>query len=289
MEVFLFQVMLFGIIFFSSFLGRKALNQISLLICVFTFLAIFKSWLMVLQFLTIFISYSIAVERIKNSENSIQNTQTTSTKSYSSENQNSKGYASFITIFIIVISIYCAFNVWSKKNLNKDIPKTESVIQTENNNSTSGHLIFDPNSYSVNNDTNNDNNTVDTVSAVENEKEENESEWGDSGDDVYFGKVKYGIFEFKKNNNCAISEGQLQIEKIDNFKIKILLQVSNYNFSGEISGIAYLSNDLSRATFKSEDCESIILDFLYNGEIQVTELNCRNYHGHGICFDSKFE
>lgn len=262
MEVFVFQIIIFGIIFFSSFSGRRAVNLVSLIICVFTFLAIFTTWLMILQFVTIFVSYSIAVERIKNSENSIQSTQTTSSETYNSETQ-SKGCAPFITIFIIIISIYCAFNVWSKKNLNNDIPETEPTIETENNNSNSDAIIVDPNSF-VN---------VDTVSAVEDTTEIQKPSW----------KIQSGSYLHFTSQSCDIEYARLIIDRQNENDFNFIIQTIGFDGSKlKMVGNAEIYNPYF-AKYKGK--HGVISFTLENEEfIKVS----RSYEDDEICIDAVF-
>ena len=55
-----YQVVIFSIILVAARFGTPALNRVTLAVVVFTFVNIFKPWLMVLQFGTIFVAYRLA-------------------------------------------------------------------------------------------------------------------------------------------------------------------------------------------------------------------------------------
>lgn len=59
MAVLLYQVGIFLAIIIASFFGKKSRNTAVILISIFTLLQVFMSWLLLLQFFTIFIAYQI--------------------------------------------------------------------------------------------------------------------------------------------------------------------------------------------------------------------------------------
>ena len=69
MEVLLFQICLFIIILFSGIFGRKARNWTILIAILFTVIMVFMTWLLILQFITIFIAYLISETYIENKSN----------------------------------------------------------------------------------------------------------------------------------------------------------------------------------------------------------------------------
>lgn len=60
MEILYFQIAIFFVIFIIGSFGNRARLNISLIIGLFTLLAVFTSFLMVLQFFTIFFSYNFS-------------------------------------------------------------------------------------------------------------------------------------------------------------------------------------------------------------------------------------
>ncbi|TXD71262.1 hypothetical protein [Aequorivita antarctica] len=60
MAVFLYQIGIFLAIIIASSFGKKARNTAVILISIFTLLQVFMSWLLLLQFVTIFIAYIIS-------------------------------------------------------------------------------------------------------------------------------------------------------------------------------------------------------------------------------------
>lgn len=60
MGVLLYQAAIFIIIIFSGYSSKKSLNTATIIIVVFTLFHVFVPWLMVLQFVTIGVSYVVA-------------------------------------------------------------------------------------------------------------------------------------------------------------------------------------------------------------------------------------
>lgn len=65
MAVFLYQIGIFTAIIIASYFGKKARNTTVILISIFTILQVFMSWLLILQFFTIIIAYSITLSTTK--------------------------------------------------------------------------------------------------------------------------------------------------------------------------------------------------------------------------------
>lgn len=78
MNILIFQVAIFFIIVFASYLGKRPLITTFILVTVFTIVMVKTSPLMILQFFTIIYSFSFCFRRIERSEKEI-------TKSYSSK------------------------------------------------------------------------------------------------------------------------------------------------------------------------------------------------------------
>lgn len=68
MAVLLYQVGIFLAIQIASLFGKGARNTAIILITIFTFLQVFLSWLLILQLITIFISYLFSKRWFENSE-----------------------------------------------------------------------------------------------------------------------------------------------------------------------------------------------------------------------------
>lgn len=62
MAVLLYQIGIFIAIFIASFFGKNSRNTAVVLISIFTLLQVFTSWLLILQFITIFVAY-VATEK----------------------------------------------------------------------------------------------------------------------------------------------------------------------------------------------------------------------------------
>lgn len=60
MAVLLYQIGIFLAIIIATFFGKKARNTAIILISIFTLLQVFMSWLLLLQFFTIFIAYQFS-------------------------------------------------------------------------------------------------------------------------------------------------------------------------------------------------------------------------------------
>lgn len=302
MEIFIFQIAVFAIIFLSAFFGREALNKTVLIVSVFTLLAVFMTWLIILQFITIVISYSLAVAQINRQEEITERQSNYRKYNPESGSSNNSGCFSALKLIMIALCIYFAYSVWSNKNKTSKNIETEIVEQPQNYNNPNN---FKVDTLSIISGDENIEYSVEDINnqLVEEEQEVQEQGYGNISNDEdaydpfaddpnYFSDESYarsGEFKLAYDLECSILVGKLKLEEIGNRKIKFYLEVGNNRFSGTISGVAHLTEERSRAIFKSETCKSLILDFLPNGEIRITETNCNNYHGTNICFDSVFK
>lgn len=66
MAVFLYQIGIFLAIIIAANFGRRTRNTAVILISIFTVLQVFISWLLLLQFFTIFLSYQISNSILSN-------------------------------------------------------------------------------------------------------------------------------------------------------------------------------------------------------------------------------
>ncbi|WP_026977454.1 hypothetical protein [Flavobacterium tegetincola] len=305
MEVFIIQVIIFGIIFLTSYLGRKSLDITAVVISVFTIFAVFTSWLIILQFVTIVISYLFALDKM-----SLRKEQKIPAKNIvipqnNSKSNNDRGCLTFTTLFIVVMGFLYAYNVWSVKNSNNKIA-SPTIIEENTFKTKVDSKNYDDYEYENNSDED-PTYYVDTVShsnfqnfdtEEENNYFEDEYRYDDdyndyrdasvNDEDTHHSKMKYGNFTFFQDINCEINNAQLRISKGGINQINFFLQVSNKYQMGEISGSAIISKDFQTAIFKSKDCESLIFYFLPNEQIHIKEFNCDNYHGTNICFNSVF-
>lgn len=298
MEIFIFQIAIIAVIFLSAFFGREVLNITVLIVSVFTLLAVFMTWLIILQFITIVISYFLAVPQINRQEQITERQFNYRQNNAESGSSNNSGCFSPLKLIMIALCIYFAYSVWSNKNTTSKNIETEIVEQPQQYNSPNN---FNVDTLSVGFSHGNIEDSVENSNTQlyyeEQELEaniiteqESYDQWdGDKDEYSYGGKVRFGNFKFLEDRNCSISTGILEIKNINNRKINFSLKVSNHLSSGEIAGVAYLTADYSRAIYKSYDCKSIIFDFLTDGKIQISEISCDNYHGNKICFDSEFE
>ncbi len=76
MSILLYQIGIFVTIQIATFYSRKARNTALILITMFTFLQVFISWLLILQLITIYISYqfskNILTSNLSNTQNSYE-------------------------------------------------------------------------------------------------------------------------------------------------------------------------------------------------------------------------
>jgi len=66
MEILLYQIGIFFAIQIASLFGKSSRNVAVVLISIFTILQVFTSWLMLIQFITILVSYNISERRFQN-------------------------------------------------------------------------------------------------------------------------------------------------------------------------------------------------------------------------------
>lgn len=63
--VLIYQVGIFAIIYISSFFGRKARNRVVLILSIATLINVYMLWLLVIQYLNIFIAYTVTEKKLK--------------------------------------------------------------------------------------------------------------------------------------------------------------------------------------------------------------------------------
>lgn len=303
MGILIFQIIIFGIIFISSYSGRKTLDITAIVIFIFTIFAVFTSWLMILQFATIVISYLFALDKMSLSkEKEIIKKNVVIIKPNHTSNNN--GCLTFTALSIIIIGSLYAYNVWTVKKSSKEFYSPtlieENTIETNKESKNYDVYEYDSNSYKEPSyyvdtlspsDTNNFNDQKNQNNYEDEYGYDNDYNYGDVSEDdknIPHSKIKYGNFTFFQDRNCEINNAQLRISKGGINQIKFFLQVSNEYHMGEISGNAILSKDFHTAIFKSKDCESLVFYFLPNEQIHIKEFNCNNYHGTNICFNSVF-
>jgi hypothetical protein len=107
-----------------------------------------------------------------------------------------------------------------------------------------------------------------------------------------YGKTSFGIYQLVKDNDCAIKNAGLRIDKPINGKFNFAIAVDGLEqdgmtMSGRLKGKAtFISSKV--AIFKDQDCKSLIFTFLELNIVKVEESECNTYHGAGICFDASF-
>lgn len=74
MEIIVFQISIFLIITYSGYKGKIYLNLISTLIILFTIVMVNTNKLMIIQFITIILSYLITLNKIETNKNTTKNT-----------------------------------------------------------------------------------------------------------------------------------------------------------------------------------------------------------------------
>ena len=81
MAVLLYQIGIFLAIIIASTFGKKSRNTALILISIFTLLQVFMSWLLLLQFFTIFISYQLSNSFLDRKKDNVQLPNSLRTKS----------------------------------------------------------------------------------------------------------------------------------------------------------------------------------------------------------------
>ena len=236
MELFIFQIAVFAIIFLSSIFGREALNKTVLVVSVFTLIAVFMTWLIILHFITIVISYSLAITNI-NREQEIAERKFANSQNHSeSSSLNNRGCFSPLKLIMIAICIHFAYCVWSSKNnMGKNI-ETEKVEELKNDYRLTIDKVFiaTPNYYEENYEYINDTTESDIHSdeseykeQIVHEKWDSYNDWGDSDEYIHGGSVKYGNFKLIENRRCSLDNGKLYMKKRDANRIDFAMEVGN--------------------------------------------------------------
>lgn len=306
MAVLFFQLIIFGIIFISSYSGRKTLEITAIVIFIFTIFAVFASWLMILQFITIIFAYLFALDKMTLRAEKLSIPKIVFEPKTDHKSDKGSGCLAYSTIFIIIIGCLYAYNVWSVKNSRLEILPTP-VIKENTTKIINGQNYYESYEYDASsydeptyvhdtmvsfNETYND----DKQNEIEYNYDEYDDEYGydddygynDKNSNATYGIRKYGQFKFLRDNGCDIENATLEISRNGVDQFDFILIVENKYHIGQISGTANIQNNRTRAIFKSANCELLAFDFLNNGQVVITETNCRYYHGTNICFDSVF-
>lgn len=273
MEILAFQLLVFALLLISSLFGRKVRNGLALIIAVFTIFAVFMSWLIILQFITIVISLVISESIIIDREHRKEQRKQEGTQSSSS------GSKIFIAILVISALLYSFYLNTSKDN-NSDVDDyIDETTSDKDSSSLSNDVEY------VTTEPVFDNSIIDTTreNAISDYRESDYIEDIDYNDS----KSIYGKWHYA-NSSREIESGSLLIEKfgVENFNFR--LRVFNDYASGDISGTAkFITENI--AVFQSDRCESLLFDFRTIGDVTISEVNCMDYHGRDISFNSTFE
>lgn len=302
MGILFFQLIIFGIIFISSYSSRKTLDITVVVIFIFTILAVFTSWLMLLQFATIIVSYLFALDKMSLHKEKVTIPKNVVMQKTSNKLANNSGCLTFTTLFIIIMACLYAYNVWSVKNSNNEVSTptllVEPPIETFNDSNDYESYDYDTISYEEPVSEYDTINSFNENYYIDDEQYQNEydddygydNDYGDSerNRNAIKGIKRYGKYKFIRDVNCDIENANLEISR-SGVDFDFHLQVENKHHIGEISGRAIMQDNRTRAVFKSSNCESITFDFLSNGLVSISEVNCRDYHGTNICFNSLFK
>lgn len=286
MEVLIFQVCLASIILISSFFGRKIRNWLILFVCIFTVVMVFMTWLILLQFVTIFISYSISESIIQNAEIARENKRL-------QQNQNSGNGKFYFILFLIVSGIFYSISVSSKRTDSDKINEEQTITEKHEKNvfnyqsyqdSLAG-IATDADSYnsdsiapeSLHND-------YDSLEYPNNNLHVDEEDINTLSNE----NIESGQFLFLKSRIGNADFGKFTLEKIDNNRFKFRLFVENNFSTGDISGIA-ITTAPNHALYSDQNCRGLEFDFFENGYVKITELECANYHGTKITFNTLFK
>ena len=277
MEVFAFQICVLLLISLSSLFGRRIRNWMILFIGIFTLFAVFMTWLIILQFITIFIGYNISESLLRRAEERRELKRTQPRTENSSR------------IYFIVFLIISGIGYSAYINLNKNLNVKHHDEQDES-------------------EVNEQNSIVESYVPVEVSSEyattiEESSEYSDTsftpivGHDLYVeeedvhdtGEYRNYSGNFKSStDNADIDQGSLSIVKLDNNRFQFKLVIQNTSNFGEISGVA-IFHQKTKAVFSNEDCDALYFNFISKESVHVIESKCENYHGNGIAFTGLYE
>lgn len=269
MQVLGFQLLVFLSILLSAYFGRKIRNGLATIITIFTIFAVFMAWLMILQLVTILVSFivseSIVVDREARAQQRKQNI-------YQNNSSGGKVFLVFLVISGLIYSFY--FNTKdSSDSLNSSEEKIKDSVADIN---SSGSTF-----YEVNN-----NYVADTLSenidAYKDPSLYSIEDYGRKENEFLNGKWYY------IDENREIESASINFEQINNEIFKFRLFVLNDYATGDISGNAKFISD-KIAVFQSTDCESLVFDFRVAGKVTISEMNCSGYRGDNIRFDSAFQ
>lgn len=137
MEILAYQIGIIIIIIISGkIFGKSIRDKVIIGISIFTFFMIFKTWLILLQFISIFIGYSISEDLLNNIKSNDLQSKYNSDSSNNTNNMNktpTNWGKVLLTLFILGCSIYFASTVWLNKNNLKTSNSSSDTLSTINN------------------------------------------------------------------------------------------------------------------------------------------------------------
>lgn len=283
MHVLAYQVLIAIIIFISTFFGRFLRNITVLLLCLFTLFQVFTSWLVILQFITITISYFISESNSYLNDNKSKKRELNSTVI----SQNKNNYSIYYILLIVIVSIgYSAYVSLSKKSSSKS-----KLIQEKTNENT--HTVTSNESPTLNETISYKDTTeyiADTINTNNNASYglADEYETNDQSNEAFNNHEQsiYGNYIFVADPEINLEKGRIEITALDEHQFNFKIYVENKTDTGQIMGVANLINQ-NFGKHKTVDCE---MSFIFNGKkVEILEYNCGLYHGNSINFNATFE
>lgn len=242
---------------------------------------------MILQFVTIFISYNISeaiLNRIKERKE----------EKLKLPKEKSTGNGKLFLLILIGIAIYYSFSVYKTRNeVNTEF---ESIEESSSKTPAEAEPVSDvysnsPNYYS-NDYSNQDVDSTELVTSIDygiQSKNQTYEDTYSEDDDNYTTENEVETSgKYYHSRSYNIDEGDLEVQKINDSKFSFHLRVKNQNNVGEVKGVAtFISSGIAQYT--DRNCGILSFEFIKHDAVKITESDCDGYHGKGINFNSVFK
>jgi hypothetical protein len=142
MEILIYQIIIASIILISGAFGKKARNVATIILCLFTLIEVFTLKLAILQFITIFIAFSISNSYAENKNVSKEEFNYYVVDKKKDEKSESS-FGGFSIVFIIIISLFSTFYIFQKRREVKEEPieiKKDTVVYKKGEGFLSKHI-----------------------------------------------------------------------------------------------------------------------------------------------------
>ena len=269
MEVIAYQIVIIIIIIIAGgIFGKSIRDKLIFVISIFTFFMIFKTWLIILQFISIYIGYSISQDLLSKKKTTYYNENNYPEFLYSPKkklNEQTNWGKILLTLFILGCSIYFASYVWINKQ-NKNIQNENVEKEPDTNTDTTTTTDYNSNSYD----------SYENITVIDSVDQKLKY---DVSDNVNVGSFKNIFYE---HSDEIYSNLEILSINDDGFYFKLTM-ISEY-FNGSIDDFAEFNSD-NTATYEGSDCIALNFEFYSYEKINIIQTSCEYDSSNTIIFD----